>query len=116
MPKSLNKHTIVIWSESELDAGWSLEDLGREADQGAAYCSSHKVEVIDSPTDDPDWDGTEFFGLDEEDEELEDDHASGDFECHTCGETIHKGEYYFASTYSTYCASCGRELKERQDA
>jgi len=69
MKRPLFKHTIVIWAEEESKG--DLEDIAREADQGGAYCSAYDVKRVDVPENDPDWDGTEFFGVDDEDEENE---------------------------------------------
>lgn len=69
MKRPLFKHTIVIWTETE--GKGDLEDIAREADQGGAYCSTYDVKRVDVPENDPDWDGTEFFGVDDEDEENE---------------------------------------------
>lgn len=66
--RPLLKHTIVIWSELELNPV-SIEDLASEATDGAAYCSVQRAQRIEDPSHDPDWDGTEFFGVDEEDDE-----------------------------------------------
>lgn len=63
--KKLVKHTIVIWSEIER-ADLDLEDLAADACTGESYCSSHTQEIVENPKSDPDWDGTEFFGVEEE--------------------------------------------------
>lgn len=59
---ALYKTTIIIWSEYPGDAV-ELTDLAREADTGDAYCSHTESKLVENPQDDPDWDGTEFFGL-----------------------------------------------------
>ena len=60
--RPLFKTTVVIWSE--YDAGFaSLEDLGRDAMEGESYCSIQRSEHIIDPELDPQWDGTEFFGI-----------------------------------------------------
>jgi hypothetical protein len=66
MPR-LYKATIVIWSEFNPD-GIELERLGREADQGEAYCSQWSTELVEDPMSDPAYsDGmTEFFQMEEE--------------------------------------------------
>ncbi len=66
----LYKTTIVIWSEYDPLEEWggSLEDLGREATSGNAYCSKMETIRVDDPPGDPDWDGTEFFGCDEDED------------------------------------------------
>ena len=65
--QKLYKTTIIIWSEDD-PSGMELEDLGREATSGNSYCSKQVSELIRNPSQDPDWDGTEFF-KDPEDEE-----------------------------------------------
>ena len=62
----LYKTTIVIWSEDPIPDDVGLEYIGREADQGSNYCSKLEVNLIEDPKADPDWDGTEFFGVDED--------------------------------------------------
>jgi len=64
----LYKTTIVIWSNFD-PAETDIEDLSREAMRGDCYCSGQKVEFIDDPPEDPDWDGTEFFTNEEGEEE-----------------------------------------------
>ena len=59
--RPLVKHTIVIWTELELEDG-EVDFLGQQAVNGEAHCASHEAKVVDDPTRDPDWDGTEFFG------------------------------------------------------
>ncbi len=66
LPKKLYKSTIVIWTDYNPDTV-ELEDLAREAQRGDAYCSKNVSAEVD-PRTDPDWDGTEFFGIDEDDE------------------------------------------------
>ena len=68
--KRLSKPALVIWSD--YDPGREdvdLEDLGREAMAGDAYCSSRITVRVDDPELDPDWDDNEFFGRDVEDED-----------------------------------------------
>ena len=59
----LTKTTIVIWTDPTCTdtSSYSIEDLAYEASRGDAYCSRREDEVIANPTDDPAWDGTEFF-------------------------------------------------------
>lgn len=60
---SLYKTTIVIWSDFNPDAeGMGIERLAREATSGEAYCSKQRMDLVQDPSRDPDWDGTEFFG------------------------------------------------------
>ena len=56
----LYKITVVIWSEFD-PRGTELADLARDATTGESYCSVQKVEVVEDPMTDPDWDGTTFF-------------------------------------------------------
>lgn len=76
--KPLYKTTIVIWSdynpsdESEVPDYDNLTALARQAVSGDAYCSKMKSEQVKNPAADADWDGTEFFGEnDEEDHEVQ---------------------------------------------
>ena len=69
---ALYKTTIIIWSHFNPDMSVELEDLVWEATEGSAYCSGQKSELIEDPTQDPQWDGTEFFEEEEEEEEEED--------------------------------------------
>jgi hypothetical protein len=67
MARRLYKTTIVIWSEfdgDDLDV--ELDDLARDAMTGESYCSKQTSELIEDPTKDPDWDGTEFFDAKED--------------------------------------------------
>ena len=57
----LYKTVVVVWSEKEPCPSMSLEDIGREADQGCYYCSKISGALVTKPETDPDWDGTEFF-------------------------------------------------------
>lgn len=61
----LYKSTIVIWSDED-PTKLELSDLARDAENGGSYCSKQIAELVESPEDDPDWDGTDFFGGDEE--------------------------------------------------
>lgn len=64
---NLWKTTIVIWSEFNPQET-ELEDLAREATSGMAYCSRQKVTFeVDVETDE-DWDYTEFFNVEEDNE------------------------------------------------
>jgi hypothetical protein len=73
--KPLYKTTIVIWSEFDPESGDcdirmyddGIERLARAACEGEAYCSKLKIQAVQKPEQDPDWDGTDFF--EEEDEE-----------------------------------------------
>jgi hypothetical protein len=61
--EKLFKTTIVIWSEDD-PRDLSLGDLAREAERGSSYCSKSETRSVEEPSKDPDWDGTEFFGVD----------------------------------------------------
>lgn len=67
MAKSLRKTTIIIWSEIDDPSieGSSNEHIVRQADDGSAYCSTKKHEIIRNPQKDPDWDGTDFFNTED---------------------------------------------------
>lgn len=62
--KKLWKSTIVIWSEFDPQEV-SMDDLAREAICGEAYCSCSTAKFIENPVKDIDWDGTEFFGVED---------------------------------------------------
>lgn len=65
--KQLYKATIAIWSDFD-PTKIELSDLAREAEEGSAYCSKMKSEIVKEPTKDSDWDGTEFFGVDDDED------------------------------------------------
>jgi hypothetical protein len=73
MPKKLYKTTIVIWSEEDPreqpgdDNVDAISALAREAEHGNAYCPKASTSLVEDPTKDPDWDGTEFFDIGDED-------------------------------------------------
>ena len=60
MPQPLYKTTIVVWSKTP-HVGFELSHIAWEAEEGADYCSKVSETLIESPENDPDWDGTEFF-------------------------------------------------------
>jgi hypothetical protein len=60
--RPLKKTTVVIWSEAD-DPDRELSSLAREAECGGSYCAKSHSEVVQNPTADADWDGTEFFEL-----------------------------------------------------
>lgn len=66
--RQLVKHTIVIWSELELK-NEEVQVIAAEAVNGEAYCSKHETEIVENPENDRDWDGTEFFGVDDHDDD-----------------------------------------------
>lgn len=78
MPKQLWKSTIVIWSEFD-PRPVELRQLAGEAEDGSAYCSFSGFTLVEDPSGDPDWDGTEFF-----DGYAQDDDAST-VRCRECG-------------------------------
>ena len=59
---SLFKTTIVIWSDTD-PSNVELIPLAEDAVTGGSYCSKQDTVVIEDPTEDPEWDGTEFFIL-----------------------------------------------------
>ena len=63
----LYKTILVIWTEYPTDEV-GLEDLGHAATSGDAYCVSQDCTLIPDVANDPHWDGTEFFGEEEEDD------------------------------------------------
>ena len=70
--KALYKSTLIIWTEYDpLALDLELTDLAHQAESGDAYCSSMTSALVAEPEKGPDWDGTEFFDLwdDEEDDE-----------------------------------------------
>jgi len=60
--KALYRTTIVIWSEYDGEKV-EIEDLAFQATEGNAYCSKQSSVLVREPELDPDWDGTEFFGI-----------------------------------------------------
>lgn len=61
-PPALHKTVVVVWSrqhpkEQDID----LVELAQEAINGTHYCSRVTTTYLPDPTQDPDWDGTEFF-------------------------------------------------------
>ena len=68
--KTLYKTTLIIWSEEDPN-DMEISDIAREAEMGQFYCSKRKKEEIENPEKDSDWDGTEFFGVDEKSCEAE---------------------------------------------
>jgi len=67
--KPLWKTTIVVWSdfnpaEEELDAS----DLVRDGEMGSSHISVQDTRLVEHPEQDDEWDGTEFFSLDDDDQ------------------------------------------------
>ena len=59
------KTTVVIWTDYD-PAHLELDRLAHEACRGDAYCSKQHTDVVENVGADPDWDGTDFFGIDQE--------------------------------------------------
>lgn len=70
--RPLIKHVITIWSETVLENA-EINRLAQEAVDGDAYCSNHTATRVEDPEQDPAWDGTEFFGVDEDAENADPD-------------------------------------------
>lgn len=66
--KTLYKTTVIIWSDEDPTEKYELTDLAREATDGGMYCSKMHSEAVKNPKKDPDWDGTEFFDGDGDDD------------------------------------------------
>jgi hypothetical protein len=64
--RRLFKTTIVIWTEYDPTNIVEIDDLARDAISGESYCSSSESVLVEDPEKDTDWDGTEFFGADEQ--------------------------------------------------
>ena len=64
----LQKTTIVIWSDPDYTNPHKIElsDLAREAETGLAHCSKSDTVTVEDPIADPDWDGTDFFDVEED--------------------------------------------------
>jgi len=67
MPKNLYKTTLIIWTTYNPESV-NLEDLGREADGGAALCSHCEMVFVQHPRKDKDFPNTDFFSDDFSDE------------------------------------------------
>ena len=101
-PKPLFKTTVVIWSEYD-GTRLDMAMLGREAAAGDAYCSRFRSELISEPATDEAWDGTEFFGVDDEpDEDL----------CSRCQEDEHEtcGDGPASRPYNADCRCCSDKV------
>jgi hypothetical protein len=72
----LYKSTVVIWTTYD-PAELELTELARQAENGDASCSSMKCVLVADPEMDPDWDGTDFFDI-EDDEDIGDQCSSPD--------------------------------------
>jgi len=77
----LYKTTIVIWSQDDT-GDEDLAVLCHDADEGGSYCSKQKCVLVKNPEEDADWDGTDFFDVedDEEDGDIEDEDEEDDEE------------------------------------
>lgn len=73
MPKKLYKTVAVIWSDFDPSGRMELSDLARDSESGDSYCSKQGTVLVEDPSKDADWDGTEFFGVEDEDDEEEED-------------------------------------------
>lgn len=71
--RKLWKTTIVIWSKEDPSHKYEIVDLAREATDGMMYCSNMIAVPVEDPKNDPDWDGTEFFDEEENEQELFDE-------------------------------------------
>ena len=60
----LYKTTLIIWSDFAPNH-LEIDKLARDAMSGESYCSHSNTELIDPAENDPHWDNTEFFGVDE---------------------------------------------------
>jgi hypothetical protein len=70
--KALYKSTIIIWTEYDPSAlEVELTDLAHQVEEWDAYCSTMDCVLVADPAKDPDWDGTEFFDA-EDDEDVGD--------------------------------------------
>jgi hypothetical protein len=67
LPEKLYKTTITIWSQYD-GSKVELSDLAYQAQEGNAYCSQQDTELITDPAQFP---GTEFFGVDDGEDEQE---------------------------------------------
>ena len=80
-PKELYKVELTYWFD-ETPHGLSCEDMGREVTVGGGFCSDTKVTCVTDPKDFPD---TEFFGVEELDEEAPLTYST----CQNCGRKWH---------------------------
>jgi hypothetical protein len=76
MPR-LYKTTLVIYTDED-PAGWDLERLGYEADQGGSICASTEHATVEAPYPDVDEGVLSFFDLLDEDEGDADDEDEDD--------------------------------------
>ena len=60
MTKPLYRTTIVVWSPFDGNEA-ELADIAFQATEGNSYCSKQVSVLVEDPSKDPDWDGTEFF-------------------------------------------------------
>lgn len=67
--KNLWKTKIVIWSDFDPQTV-ELEDLAREATSGGAICTSSEHTFVKELDKDEDWDGNEFFGEEDDVEDI----------------------------------------------
>lgn len=76
MNKPLFKTTIVIWSDFNPKDQLEIDDLARDAMSGDSYCSTSQTVEVADPANDKDWDGTDFFGEDDDEPSAEIDPIS----------------------------------------
>lgn len=80
------KTTLVIWSDSD-PRGMEASHLVREGEVGDAYISRSLHVFVDPAEGDPDWDGTEFFGVEDDAEEEPEEEPM----CGVCGVALVDG-------------------------
>lgn len=98
--RPLYKTTIVIWSDFD-PAPYEIGALASEAETGGAYCSGRDELLVQTPETDEDWDDTEFFNSDEEEE---DEEVEGEV-CEECGHRIPDHTVLLKSNYHTETCS-----------
>lgn len=67
MGRALYKTTIVVWTEYDTEH-LDIECLGQQAMDGEAHNSKFSCEYIEKPEDDSDWDDSEFFKEEDQNE------------------------------------------------
>ena len=106
----LYKTILVIWTEYPTDEV-ELADLGHAATSGDAYCVSQDCTLTPDVANDPHWDGTEFFGEDDDEDDDDDDEDDGDDLCDSCMrsgvEISHTDD-----DGNTVCVECAAEENE----
>jgi len=64
----LYKTTVLVWTEYD-PFGVPPHRLVYDATFGDGYLSGKSTKLVENPLEDPEFEGMEFFGMDEEDEE-----------------------------------------------